>query len=161
MTRAQPSASNGGSDWPESVLVFVVEATVFAVQRVRKLQGCYRVTTGYNYTAFGRSAGWRPCLSSSSSADRQRGRRRFLQDQAALLAVSATFAVASLVMDAALAVASLTTWVKLVWVSVARVTNYCARMRSFSLSVVASSTCLVTNSAGVFRLAAAVAWARL
>jgi hypothetical protein len=40
MTRAQPSASNGGAvDWLDSLLVFVVEATVFAVQRIRKLQG--------------------------------------------------------------------------------------------------------------------------
>src|SRR5271170_7481221 len=86
---------------------------------------------------------------------------RLYLNQAAFLAVSTTFAVASLVMSAALVAASLTTWVKLDCASVAKATNSCARTRSFSPSAVASSTCLVMSSAGVFTAVAAVAWAML
>jgi len=83
---------------------------VFAVQRVRKLQG-------QQDTTIQRLAG----APDGAPADRRQAilgsaarAPPVCQDQAAFLAVSATFAVASLVIDAALAVASLTTWLKLV-----------------------------------------------
>jgi UDP-N-acetylmuramyl tripeptide synthase len=91
-------------------------------------------------------------------------RRRDPRDQPAfffgssnLVAASVTFAV-----EAAMLLAlSLTALAMPAWDSVASVANSWARVRSFSLSDVVSSTCLEKKSAGVCAARASLAWARL